>query len=63
MEYCVKKVGIKAIICGDKFRSHDFYGVLKELLPELDNNDSREINNANVPSLKTIITISKDSKR
>ncbi|RZC39358.1 acyl-CoA synthetase family member 2, mitochondrial, partial [Asbolus verrucosus] len=63
MEYCINKVGIKAIVCGDNFKSQDFHQNLVTIAPELEKSDPGKLKSAKIPSLKTVITISTNQKK
>ncbi|KAH0815700.1 hypothetical protein GEV33_007091 [Tenebrio molitor] len=62
MEYCINKVGIKAIVCADKFKNADFYEKLITIAPELDKSDPGKLRSNKVPSLETVITTSENKK-
>lgn len=57
IEYCINKVGIKAIVCGRKFKTQDYYGILKGIAPEIGNSDPGKIKSERVPSLQSVIII------
>jgi acyl-CoA synthetase (AMP-forming)/AMP-acid ligase II len=62
MEYCINKVGIKMIVCADKFKNADFYEKLITIAPELDKSDPGKLRSKKVPSLETVITTSENKK-
>ncbi|XP_022916148.2 medium-chain acyl-CoA ligase ACSF2, mitochondrial [Onthophagus taurus] len=55
MEYCINKVGIKALFTGDKVKQQDYYEIMKNVAPELPNCDPGKLKSKKVPTLKTII--------
>ena len=63
IEYCVNKTGIKALVCADKFKHHDYYETLLAIAPELKNCELGKLESKKVPSLKIVIRISEDVKR
>ncbi|KAJ8936154.1 hypothetical protein NQ318_010565 [Aromia moschata] len=63
IEYCIKKVGIKGIICGHKFKNQDYYELLKMISPELSNSEPGKLKCKNLPSLKNVVTIADESLR
>lgn len=63
LEYCVNKVGIKSIICGHKFRKQDYYEVLTHVCPELPNFEPGKLKSKQLPSLKSIVTVSEEALR
>ncbi|KAK4875732.1 hypothetical protein RN001_012154 [Aquatica leii] len=58
LEYCLNKVGTKALVCPDVYRDLRFYDTLTNLLPELETNDRAKLRFKKVPLLKFVITIS-----
>ncbi|XP_055932646.1 medium-chain acyl-CoA ligase ACSF2, mitochondrial-like [Argiope bruennichi] len=62
LEYCLKKVGCKALVTWDSFKTQNFYDILCGLIPELPSSHPNDLNNSNFPNLKTIMMISKDRK-
>ena len=63
IEYCVNKTGIKALVCADEFKHHDYYESLLTIAPELENCDPGKLKSTKVPSLKTVIRIGEENKR
>ncbi|XP_063922118.1 medium-chain acyl-CoA ligase ACSF2, mitochondrial-like isoform X1 [Zophobas morio] len=63
IEYCVNKTGIKALVCADEFKHHDYYESLLSIAPELENCDPGKLKSTKVPSLKTVIRIGEENKR
>lgn len=57
MQYCINKVGIKAVICGHKHKTQNYYELLGKIAPELYVTDPGKLNSKNVPSLETVIVI------
>ena len=54
---------MKALVCADKFKHHDYYETLLTVAPELEECDPGKLQSKKVPSLRTVIRISKDTKR
>lgn len=54
LDYCLKKVDVKAIIIPEEFRTQKYYQMLDQLLPDLKNSGSK-IENNQVNSLQNII--------
>ncbi|KAF5295378.1 hypothetical protein FQR65_LT01570 [Abscondita terminalis] len=63
LQYCIEKVGIKALICLENYRNIHFYDTLTNLLPELKNSKLGKLNSKRAPCLKSVITISNNSLR
>ncbi|CAH0564378.1 unnamed protein product [Brassicogethes aeneus] len=57
IEYCINKVGIKAMISGHIYKKQNYYEILNKVIPNLITNEPGKIKNNNVPSLKSIISI------
>ncbi|XP_069678085.1 medium-chain acyl-CoA ligase ACSF2, mitochondrial-like [Periplaneta americana] len=53
----LNKVGVKALVCAQSFKTNNYYEMLRSLVPELDScaETGVELNCSNVPSLKTLI--------
>ncbi|MEM9749360.1 MAG: AMP-binding protein [Pseudomonadota bacterium] len=56
VEYALNKVGCKALVLAERFKSSDYVGMVRELTDEL--GDGRNVKSARIPSLKTTILIS-----
>lgn len=54
LDYCLKKVDVKAIIVPEEFRKQKYYQMLDTLLPDLKHSGSR-IENNQVNSLQNVI--------
>lgn len=63
MEYCINKVGCKAVIAAHTFKSQDYYELLNHIAPEISTSEPGKLKNEFVPSLKNIITISNEKLR
>jgi fatty-acyl-CoA synthase len=61
LDYALNKVGCKALITADRFKTSDYVGMLRELMPEIAGSKPGELNAARVPSLKTLIRIGADT--
>ena len=60
LDYALNKVGCKALITADRFKSSDYVGMLRELMPEIGHAAPGELRAARVPSLQTLIRIGAD---
>lgn len=60
LEYSLNKVGVKAIIMAESFRTRNYYDVLKELAPELSSCIPGKLMSLKVPSLRSVIVDSGD---
>lgn len=57
LEYAINKVGCKALILAESFKSSNYIAMVEELVPEISKSKSGEINSARLPTLKTVIQI------
>jgi fatty-acyl-CoA synthase len=58
LEYALNKVGCNTLILAESFKSSDYIGMVRALVPELENAEPGNLKTDGFPSLKTIITIS-----
>ena len=63
LEYVLNKVGCKALITADRFKTTDYVAIARELMPEIDQGVFDRLGAARVPSLKTLILIGADDVR
>ena len=62
VEYALNKVGCKALITADHFKTSDYVGMLRELAPELDRSAPGRLLAARLPSLSAVIRIGADER-
>ncbi|XP_058818355.1 medium-chain acyl-CoA ligase ACSF2, mitochondrial-like isoform X2 [Topomyia yanbarensis] len=62
LEYALKKVGVKALVASEGFRSQNYYEMLKQLLPELADSPPMKLKSSTVPTLSSIIVDSGTNK-
>ncbi len=55
LEYALNKVGCKAIVTAERFKTSDYLGMLRELAPELDTCDPGTLQSERLPHLKTVV--------
>uniref|UniRef100_A0A0A1X6L1 Medium-chain acyl-CoA ligase ACSF2, mitochondrial n=1 Tax=Zeugodacus cucurbitae TaxID=28588 RepID=A0A0A1X6L1_ZEUCU len=55
VEYCLKKVKVKAIIMPESFKTQNYYEIIKGICPELPDSVDGCIKSANLPHLKYVI--------
>ena len=61
LEYALNKVGCRALVCADRFKTSDYTGMLRELAPELDGAEPGRLRAARLPQLEIAIRISADT--
>ena len=42
LKYCLNKVGVKAIVASQTFKTQDYYNMLMEILPEMESKGKGE---------------------
>ncbi len=57
LDYALNKVGCTALITADRFKSSDYLGMLRELMPEIEGASPGEVRAKRVPALSTLISI------
>ncbi|XP_055837759.1 medium-chain acyl-CoA ligase ACSF2, mitochondrial isoform X2 [Episyrphus balteatus] len=60
LEYCLKKVGVKALVCAESYRNQQYYEILEKVCPELKDSIEGHLKSKNVPDLKAVIIDSQD---
>lgn len=58
LEYSLNKVGCKAIIMSETFKTQNYVNMLTELCPELATGKPGDLNSKKIPNLKSVIIIS-----
>ena len=56
-EFTLNKVGAKAIICADQFKTSDYPAMLEALAPEIRRSRAGELSASRLPALKTVVKI------
>jgi fatty-acyl-CoA synthase len=57
LEYALNKVGCKALVTADSFKSGSYVGMLRELAPEIDRTTPGRLQAKRLPALTTLIRI------
>ncbi|MDE2285816.1 MAG: AMP-binding protein [Hyphomicrobiales bacterium] len=63
LDYALNKVGCKALVTADSFKSSDYVGMLRELAPEIDRSAPGKLQSQRLPDLTTLIRIGDGDKR
>ena len=61
LEYALAKVGCRALILAPGFKSSDYLGMLRDLVPELDGAAPGELRSAKLPELRHVIRLGGES--
>ena len=62
LEYALNKVGCKALVTADSFKSSDYLGMLAALAPEIDTASPGQLNARKLPSLRTIVHLGSNAR-
>jgi fatty-acyl-CoA synthase len=57
LEYALNKVGCKAIILPERFKTSDYLGMLRELAPELDRAIQGKLEAPRLPTLRSVVLL------
>ncbi len=57
LEFCLKKVGCRALIAAERLKNSDYLGMLRALVPELDHCAPNELVSARLPQLRLVIRL------
>jgi fatty-acyl-CoA synthase len=63
LDYALNKVGCKALITADSFKTSDYVGMLRELAPEIERSAPGRLQAKRLPALATLVRIGDDEKR
>ena len=61
LDYALNKVGCRAIIAAEKFKTSDYLGMLMELAPELKHCEPGQLQSAKLPQLNMVIRMGEDT--
>jgi fatty-acyl-CoA synthase len=61
LEYALNKVGCKALILAERFKTSDYVGILRELAPELARAAPGNLSSARLPALRAVVTLGQPS--
>ena len=48
-------MGVKAIIAAERFKTQDYFSILKQVVPELESSVSEKVESLAVPSLSRVV--------
>lgn len=55
IEYCLKKVQVKALVVPETFKTQNYVDMLHQIMPEMEKSAAGEIRSQKLPHLNTII--------
>uniref|UniRef100_A0A8C5QZQ5 Medium-chain acyl-CoA ligase ACSF2, mitochondrial n=1 Tax=Leptobrachium leishanense TaxID=445787 RepID=A0A8C5QZQ5_9ANUR len=59
LEFVLKKVGCSALVFPSQFKSQEYYEMLKQICPEVENSEAGCIKSKMLPDLRTVIVLDK----
>ena len=57
LEYALNKVGCKALILAERFKTSDYVGILRELAPEFGQATPGKLESARLPALRSVVLL------
>jgi fatty-acyl-CoA synthase len=63
LEFCLRKVGCRALISAPRLKNSDYLGMLRSLVPELDSCAVDQLRSAKLPQLELLIRLGNDRTR
>ena len=57
LEFCLKKVGCRALVTAERLKNSDYIAMLRTLAPELDHCAGHELSSARLPHLKLVVRL------
>ncbi len=57
LEFCLKKVGCRALVTAERLKSSDYLAMLRSLAPELDRCSANDLSSPTLPQLKLVIRL------
>src|SRR5271169_6382703 len=57
LEYALNKVGCKALVLAERFKTSDYIGMLRELSPELGHATPGKLESARLPALRSVVLL------
>src|SRR4029077_16904261 len=57
LEYALNKVGCKALVLAERFKTSDYVGMLRELAPELGHATPGKLESARLPALRSVVLL------
>ena len=56
-------MGVKAIIAAERFKTQDYFSILKQVVPELESAVSEKVESKTVPSLSRVVMMGEAQRR
>ncbi len=57
LDYALRKVGCKALVTAQKFKTSDYISMLLDVAPELRSHPPCQLNSAGLPALRTVVSV------
>ena len=58
LKYCLNKVGVKALVAADSFKTQNYYQMLVSIMPDIETSGPGSLASGVVPSLRSVIMMS-----
>lgn len=62
LQYCLSNIECDAIVTSDQFSKQDYYGMLLQIVPELERSKPGQLKSSRLPHLKHVILVSEKGK-
>jgi fatty-acyl-CoA synthase len=62
LEYTLNKVGVKALITADSFKTSDYIGMIEALAPEIASSRPGALQSAKLPALRSVVKLSSSAR-
>src|SRR3984885_2254261 len=62
LEYTLNKVGVKALVAAETFKTSNYVGMVEELAPEIAASKPTKLVSAKLPALKTVVVIGRNAR-
>jgi fatty-acyl-CoA synthase len=62
VEYTLRKVGVKALVVAERFKSSDYVGMIESLVPDMADSPPGALNTPRLPELRVLIKIGADPR-
>ena len=61
--YCLNKVGVKAVVSAERFKTQDYFSILKQVVPELESATSETVVSKSVASLSRVVMMGETPRK
>jgi hypothetical protein len=61
VQYCIKKVGLSALIADEVFKTQNYHEMISTIVPEIKTCEPGHLKSKELPDLKSVIIMSKNN--